>query len=46
MQQGVIAQSTRNTVCALLVSPTGLDGFCKGLNSSWGIAFQGFVIAA
>jgi hypothetical protein len=29
-----------------LVSPTGLEGFCKGLNSSWAIAFQGGVNAA
>ena len=30
----------------VMVSPTGLDGFCKGLNRPWGIPFEGFVNAA
>ena len=29
-----------------MVSPTGLEGFCNGANSSWGISFHGFVNAA
>jgi hypothetical protein len=29
-----------------LVSPTGFEGVCKVLSSSWGIPFQGFVDAA
>ena len=29
-----------------MVSPTGFEGFCKGLNGSWGIPFKGFVNAA
>jgi hypothetical protein len=29
-----------------VASPTGIDGFCKGLNGSWGIPFKGLVNAA
>ena len=29
-----------------VVSPTGLEGFCKGLTGSWAIPFQGAVSAA
>jgi hypothetical protein len=29
-----------------MVSPTGLEAICQGLNSSWCIPFQGFVEAA
>ena len=29
-----------------LVSPTGLEAVCQGLNSSWCIPFNGFVEAA
>ena len=30
----------------VLVSPTGIDGFCKGLKGSWSIPFKGLVNAA
>jgi len=33
-------------IVIVLVSPTGLEGFCKGLNTSWAIPFKGFVNAA
>ena len=29
-----------------VVSPTGTEGFCKGLSGSWAIPFQGVVTAA
>jgi hypothetical protein len=29
-----------------VVSPTGLEGFCKSLSASWGIPFKGSVNAA
>jgi hypothetical protein len=28
-----------------MVSPTGIDGFCKGQDGPWGIPFKGFVNA-
>ena len=30
----------------VVVSPTGIVGFCSALSSSWGISFQGFGNAA
>ena len=33
-------------VYVVVVSPTGLEGFCNGLDRSWDISFRGLVNAA
>jgi hypothetical protein len=39
-------KTSRDVSAGALVPPTGIDGFCTGLNCSWGIPFNGFVNVA